>query len=533
MLELLTQIFSFIASAGGGGSSSGGGGGGGSSGGGSSSGDGSGSGPAFMGIFIVVLFPVAAVVGLVNAIFAWISYRREEPKIAQYGRTAAIVTGIILALIGSVVGTNFYVDMVVQERQEYNDELELENSLRLVGQKKQLKLKELGPHFYDYIVGLVFTLLGSAAGTWLGIRTVKMQLDSKISTRNSRRRFQARLANAAAADPAWNTEYLLNGVRNVFLAYQRDWSNLDIAATQVYLTERYYQHVNLMLTAFRESGRVNNTIVHSVNSIVITKLTNSPDDTQDQFTAHVTADITDQLMNSTNGKLMSSARFELAEDWQFMRDGNTWRLDGINPSTAAENTRAGSIQRFAETSGAYYSLDWGRMLLPERGQIFGRKVYQTADVNNHVIGRMQSTGRIYADDVIYQIYTYSERPYNTSKVVYLVGQMFVPKSYGNILLARTDSKLRRTKLFGLTKVELEWGDFNRTYQVYATSPEQVTAFELLHPAMMQTLVDAPFQINIEVIDNAIYFYAPLRSTKAKDYRAMLSVLQAAYRELKL
>ena len=135
--------------------------------------------------------------------------------------------------------------------------------------------------------------------------------------------------------------------------------------------------------------------------------------------------------------------------------------------------------------------------------------------------------------MIYQIYTYSDRPYNTSKVVYLVGQMFVPKSYGNILLARTDSKLRRTKLFGLTKVELEWGDFNRTYQVYATSPQQVTAFELLHPAMMQTLVDAPFQINIEVINNAIYFYAPLSSTKAKDYQAMLSVLQAAYRELKL
>ena len=74
-----------------------------------------------------------------------------------------------------------------------------------------------------------FSVLGSAAGMWLGIRTVKMQLDSKISTRNSRRRFQARLANAAAADPVWNTEYLLNGVRNVFLAYQRDWSNLNIA----------------------------------------------------------------------------------------------------------------------------------------------------------------------------------------------------------------------------------------------------------------------------------------------------------------
>ena len=88
-------------------------------------------------------------------------------------------------------------------------------------------------------------------------------------------------------------------------------------------------------------------------------------------------------------------------------------------------------------AGAYYSLDWGRMLLPSRGQIFGGSVYKTADVNNHVIGRMQSTGRIFADDVIYQIYTYSQKPYDNSRVVYLVGQMFVPKLYGNILLCRT------------------------------------------------------------------------------------------------
>ena len=49
---------------------------------------------------------------------------------------------------------------------------------------------------------------------------------------------------------------------------------------------------------------------------------------------------------------------------------------------------------------------------------------------------------------------------------------------------------------------MEWGEFNNKFRVYATSAEQVTAFELLHPAMMQTLVDAPFAINIEVIDNA-------------------------------
>ena len=80
---------------------------------------------------------------------------------------------------------------------------------------------------------------------------------------------------------------------------------------------------------------------------------------------------------------------------------------------------------------------------------------------------------------------------------------------------------------------MEWGEFNDKFQVFATSPDQVAAFELLNPTMMQALVDAPFSINIEVIDNAIYFYAPLSETSAKDYQAMLSILQAAYRELQM
>ena len=165
--------------------------------------------------------------------------------------------------------------------------------------------------------------------------------------------------------------------------------------------------------------------------------------------------------------------------------------------------------------------------------LFDDGVYKIADVNNHVIGRMQSTGRIYSDDVIYQIYTYSATPYDTSRIVYLVGQLFVPKNYGNILLLRTDEKRRQGKVRGLRQIEMEWGEFNDKFQVFATSPDQVAAFELLNPTMMQELVDAPFSINIEVIDNAICFYAPLSETSAKDYQAMLSILQTAYRELQM
>ena len=150
------------------------------------------------------------------------------------------------------------------------------------------------------------------------------------------------------------------------------------------------------------------------------------------------------------------------------------------------------------------------------------------------IGRMKSTGRIYRDDVVYQIYTYSAKPFyeSTSKEIYLVGQLAVPKRYGNILIARR-SVFKNPAKHGRIEVSLESSEFNNKYRVLADSVEQVTSFELLHPAMMQVLIDAPFEINIEVIDNIIYFYVLLRNTNADNYAAMLSILQAAYRELKL
>ena len=532
MLNLLTTIFSFIASAGGGGSSSGGSGGGGFS---SSSGssDGSGDMPGFMAVMFLMALPTGLMTWLTRAAFMRSAYRHDDKSIIQRGKKAALVVGVVAAVILSIAGTLLYASLAASSREAYNDDITVDNMWQSATGREELQSKDVGPFFYDYIIGLVFAALGSAGGVWYGMRISVSGYERKIKERDRQRRLQNKLAKAAANDAVWNPDYLRSGVQNVFLAYQRDWSNLNIAATSAYLTERYGNHVNLMLTAFRESGRVNNTIVHRVDLIEITDATNSDDNAQDQFTAHIMADITDQLIDSTNGRVMSSSRFKLSEDWLFRRDGNSWRLDGINPSTAAERTRAGSIQRFAESSGAYYSLDWGRMLLPSRGQIFGGSVYKTADVNNHVIGRMQSTGRIFADDVIYQIYTYSQKPYDNSRVVYLVGQMFVPKLYGNILLCRTDIKGSHRKPFGLRQIDMEWGEFNNKFRVYATSAEQVTAFELLHPAMMQTLVDAPFAINIEVIDNAIYFYAPLSRTSAKDYQAMLSVLQAAYRELKM
>ena len=47
----------------------------------------------------------------------------------------------------------------------------------------------------------------------------------------------------------------------------------------------------------------------------------------------------------------------------------------------------------------------------------------------------------------------------------------------------------------------------RSSKFLASKPELVTSFELLNPQMMQWIEQAPFESNIEVIDNSIYFFS--------------------------
>ena len=170
--------------------------------------------------------------------------------------------------------------------------------------------------------------------------------------------------------------------------------------------------------------------------------------------------------------------------------------------------------------------------MPQSGQLFSDGSMQVSDINNHVIGRLVDTGRAVSDGIIYQIYTYSERPANEGGKVYLVGQITVPKYYGDILIRRRKGLLQ-FGVRGLREMTTEWADFNKKFQVFATSPEQVTSFELLNPQMMQWLEAAPFEVNLEVIGNSIYFYSQLGNISAKNYATMLSILQAAHRELKM
>jgi hypothetical protein len=176
----------------------------------------------------------------------------------------------------------------------------------------------------------------------------------------------------------------------------------------------------------------------------------------------------------------------------------------------------------------YYSADWGWLLLPRRGKLFGAAKFGTSDINNHVIG-------LYNNNLLIELYTYVPTPKtnDSNYTQYLIAQVALPKRYGSIIVEAKSSglgSLFHTTPRGYNKISMEWPDFNKRYTVYATDVEQVTAFELLHPVYMEKLFALPFKVSIEVADNVVYLYT---KDKKADYPTMYAILKDAFKEMKL
>jgi hypothetical protein len=333
------------------------------------------------------------------------------------------------------------------------------------------------------------------------------------------------LAVAASQDPAWQEASLETYIRETFMKYQQDWSNGAYAQMHTYLTPNYYHHAALMMAALNQLGRRNETTGVVIESLQIVDADDEIDNAHDNFTAYISARAIDSLIDTATGEKLYVDVRPFSELWHFERSGSSWLLAGIEQTTANANKKIVAVQRFAERSNMHYSLDWGWLLLPKRGQLFSKSSFGKSDIDNHVIGVWQQT--------IVQLYTYQAMP-DQSTPVYLIGQMTLPKSYGGIIVKRKSflSSLAMAPS-GYKKVSLEWADFNNRYAVYATNPEQVTAFELLNPSYMAKLYDSNLPIDIEVADNVVYFYTKSTLNRDETYPQMLDILAGAYKELRL
>lgn len=456
------------------------------------------------------------------------------------GSDAANLLGLsgFLMIIGSMVCTGIIIDKISKTKQD---------DVAGVNAARGLTLGLFGGLFaICALVGLVFdgslqyTITGLLMMSWLWIALIIEAFGKKDYLGGENNVYMK--DGSSVADEI--TGPLATEVQQIFTRYQADWSNLDGSRFNEYMTTSYATRAGLMIEAFQAARRRNPTTIINYNGTGLVRGSqygaefsgvpqyNLEGQEVSGFTAWCSAYVDDALYDTRSNTLLMDSKYNLHEKWLLKRINGRLLLDGIQQPTADLSTREGQIEAFAGQAGAFYSLDWGRMLLPQYGMIFTPESLRVGDVNNHVIGRFKDTGHATSDDTVYQLFTYSAVPYHQANRVYLVGELSVPKSYGNIAIIRRGGWLRRRPA-GLQQYTFESSEFNDMYDVYASDGMALSTFELLNPAMLQTLADAPYIINIEVIDNIIYFYAELRQTDARNYASMLAVLQAAYRELKL
>jgi hypothetical protein len=367
------------------------------------------------------------------------------------------------------------------------------------------------------VAAILGGLMGLAHGVtdWLG------------SIRQRTAKNKQRLQEAAAQDSAWDEQALLARVREVYTAYQRDWTDGNLQNMQTYLEDQYYQHIQLMATALQQMGRRNELTDVSLQSVQLVDMVDAANNDYDQLSAYVVARATNRLIDIATGNVLYADTNTFHQLWWFVRRGNAWKLLRIDPAQGpTTNLVDVTLQRFAENHGMFYSLDWGGLLMPQRGHLFAADGFDISKIKNQVIGQWRGQ--------IVQLYTYE--PHRRGESNYVVAQLTLPKKYEGIIILRSMNKRSNPlTLRGYQRITLEWPDFNKRYTVYAANVDQAASLELLNPKFMADLYDQELPFNIEIVDNAVYLYAPMDdlpvSGSQKRYAAALDVLQAAYKEL--
>ncbi|MEI6659903.1 MAG: TIM44-like domain-containing protein [bacterium] len=319
------------------------------------------------------------------------------------------------------------------------------------------------------------------------------------------------------ADPAWSESKLVPRVREVFEVFESDWSNNNAEAMKAYCMPKFQDKMALDLAVLALQKRKNVMTNINLMSVAILDADDESDNAYDNFTAEVYARANDQLIDTTTGKVLMNENQPFTESWNFVRDGDAWKLNSIRQATEKQSSLEVPISKFAERNGFHYDPDFGWLMMPNKGVIFNYSNFKTSDINNHVIGKFK--------DKIVEFYTFIPNAKKGNYPNFLVAQTTLSVSYNDILV-------RRKHMFwnfapsGMRKIETESNDFNRKFCLYAHPNDQINSFVLLAPDYMEEIYNLPFELNIEIVGSFLYFY--VKGRKNVDEDEMMRLLSKAF-----
>lgn len=315
---------------------------------------------------------------------------------------------------------------------------------------------------------------------------------------------------------------LVGQAKDVFMQFQTAWSKFDHKAMQKFLSTEFHKKMVLELSVLQNYKRQNDMQNVAIANAYILK----SNDYSKNFSIFFMASATDKLVDQSEGKTIYTDNSSFTEIWNFVRSGNTIKLDKISQTTEDASKFDPAIAEFSTANNFYYDPDFGWLMMPSRGAIFGATGFGNADINNHVIGYYKDKK---LGEKIVEFYSYEPKA-GAGMQPFTVAQAILPRRYDDILVTEKSWYDFKPKAKGLTKVETESVEFNKKFSIWAADADKATSFELLATNFMERIYALEFEINIEVIDNVLYLYSPSKNIA---YNDMLEVLSWAFEEMKM
>lgn len=310
--------------------------------------------------------------------------------------------------------------------------------------------------------------------------------------------------------------------RDTFLTFQKAWAEFDLKSMRKITSPEYYQKMVLELNVLQNYGRQN--LMDNINiqkSYILKK-----DDYSSGYNIYFVASANDKLIDTKENKTIYTDNSAFSEIWTFVKNGKKYVLGGITQTTVEGSKYDPNIAEFAKANDFNYDPDFGWLMMPSRGAIFGPAGFGNADINNHVIGYYKDKKR---SEKIVEFYSYEPKAGAGLEPI-TVAQAILPRSYDDILVTEKSWYGFKPKAKGMTKIETESIEFNKKFAVWAANADKATSFELLATNFMERIYALEFEINIEVVDNVLYIYSPSKNIQYSD---MLKVLSWAFEEMKM
>ncbi len=336
---------------------------------------------------------------------------------------------------------------------------------------------------------------------------------------------------ASMTDNIWNKNNIEEKAKNIFVEFQNAWSEIKIEKLPELLTPNFHKRIALELSVLNNEGRRNPTIVKKIYIARIIDLEDNADNSKDKVSVSFMVSVNDKLVEVENNNVLMDDSRILNEVWDFVRDGDKWKVDAIHQATESASSLIPQISEFANRNNFFYNPDFGWLMLPNKGLLFKDCRFRTSDINNHVIG--------YFRDKIVEFYTMTVNPGSYTSDTYLIAQAILPIKHNDIIVRR--KHLLQLAPSGMVKHEMESNDFIKEYGVYSDPKDTMETFELLTPNFMEKIMKLPFELNIEVVGNTLYLYTKIgregivsnTEKGGANYETMLDVLSFAFDEMKM